>query len=104
MWQEAQLVAHHPKWPGIVGDSLTFAGAILLALEALFKPAEKVSIGRKATIINYFKYAENAEGQKLDLADVEREWTTLWTACNRAGAFALVIGFAFLLATRLFAE
>ena len=104
MWQETQLVAHHPKWPGIVGDSLTFLGSILLTLEALFRPAQNLSVDRKGTIVKYFKTAERADGEKLKPEDVKRGWEVLWTRCNRIGVVLLVIGFGFLLGVRLFAE
>jgi hypothetical protein len=105
MWQDAHsFLCQHPKFLGITGDSMTFAGSILLALEALFKEAQFVSINRKAKIVLRSKYAEDASGKPLDPSATEAKWRKLWIVVNRFGAFVLVGGFACLLANRIFAE
>ena len=105
MWQDVHsFICYCPKCLGITGDSLTFVSSFLLALEAVFKPSAKISIERKKAIVKHFPYADNRDGTKLDAADVERKWSKMWVWVNRIGAFGLVVGFAFLLASRVLAE
>ncbi len=101
MCQTAELFGIPAKVLGLTGDSLTFAGSLVLALEALFKQTERLSINRKRTIVKNFKYAEDAAGRNLTDAAVERKWFKLWVFVSRAGAIVLAVGFAFLLATRI---
>jgi hypothetical protein len=102
MWEGAQsILGLSSRTLGITGDSLTFAGSLVLALEALFKETERLSIDRKRTIVRNFKYAEDREGRDLTDEAVERKWFKLWVFASRMGAMVLALGFAFLLATRI---
>ena len=94
----------HKKAFGIAGDSITFFALILLSLEALFKQAEWLSVESKRTIVAYFKNAEDADGNKIDIPTVERHWRTLWTIAARCGTLFLALGFAILLALRIWSE
>jgi hypothetical protein len=89
---------------GIAGDSLTFAGALLLAAEALWKKTERIAIATKKTVIAYFPDAEDREGNPISANSVEQKWSNIWDFAAKAGAILLVIGFAFLLVCRIFAE
>jgi len=85
---------------GMIGDSLTFLAAFVLALEALFKPMERLSIARKEAILKRFKYIEGPKGEAVSRETVERKWQKLWIFGSRVGAILLCIGFGFLLLTR----
>lgn len=95
------LLGLSSRTSGILGDSLTFFAAFLLALEALFKPMERLSINRKQAIMKRFRYLEGPEGDPVTLENVETEWQKLWTLVSRCGAILLCLGFGFLLVTRL---
>ncbi|MGD0732387.1 MAG: hypothetical protein ABR956_14090 [Terracidiphilus sp.] len=105
MWEGAHaLLTEHRKALGIVGDSLTFAGSLLLALEALLRKTERISVDRKKTIVKHFKYAEDRQGEPVSPEAVERKWLKLWEVASKTGTIVLALGFAFLLAHRIFVE
>ncbi len=99
-----RLFALHPKAIGIIGDSLTFVGSVLLSLEALFKQTERLSVDTKKTIVKFFPSAEELEGDAVDPELVEKKWLKLWGWASKAGTILLAAGFAFLLLGRIFAE
>jgi hypothetical protein len=102
-WIHACITSHHKAF-GIAGDSITFFASILLSLEALFKQAEWLSVESKRTIVAYFKNAEDADGNKIDIPTVESHWRALWTIAARVGTLFLALGFAILLALRIWSE
>jgi len=94
----------HRKGFEILGDSLTFAGSLLLAAEALWKKTERIAIARKTTIVNFFPTLQDAQGKPDTPEAVERRWFTLWTVFAKFGACILTAGFAVLLAIRILVE
>jgi hypothetical protein len=105
MWDGVHaLLTQHPKALGVLGDSLTFLGSLLLALEALLKQTERISIDRKRTIVSHFKHAVDVRGNPIDPQAVEQKWLKLWAFASKAGTIALALGFACLLVRRIFVE
>jgi len=102
MWESAHaLLTEHPKALGVIGDSLTFTGGLLLAAEALWKKTERIAIATKETIVKYFPRAEDEQGNPISPTSVEQRWLSLWNFASKAGAITLAVGFAFLLAHRI---
>jgi len=106
MWESAHaLLTEHRKAIGVLGDSLTFAGSLLMAAEALWKKTERIAIGTKKTIVKYFPTAEDEQGKPVSPTSVEERWLSLWNFASKAGVMMVAAGFAFLLAHRiLFAD
>jgi hypothetical protein len=105
MWEGTQsFFVQHPKALGIAGDSVTFAGSLILSLEALFKKAERVSIDRKRKIIALSPYAETSSGTPLSAEAVEAKWLQIWAFASKLGTIVLTFGFLCLLLSRIFAE
>jgi len=98
------LVSAHRRCVGIAGDSLTFFGGLLLALEALGKKRERISIATKRTIARYFPRAEDESGKSINPEKTEEEWVNRWHLVAQAGAVTLAAGFFLLLLLRIFAE
>jgi hypothetical protein len=94
----------HPKALGLTGDSITFAASLVLSLEALLKETERISIESKKNIVKRFPYAEDKDEKKLDAEAVERKWLKLWMIASRVGTLLLALGFACLLASRVWSE
>jgi hypothetical protein len=105
MWENLQpfLVAHK-KGVGIFGDSITFAGSLILSCEALFKKTERVSIGRKRKLIEHTPYLKSRSGESVTNEQIENKWVDLWLFLSKAGILTLTLGFLALLLGRIFAE
>jgi hypothetical protein len=99
-----EFVVAHRKCLGISGDSLTFLGGLLLALEALWKKSERISIAVKKTTAKDFPHAEDAAGKSINPEDTEQKWVNRWHLISQLGAVAMAAGFFVLLLCRIFAE
>lgn len=99
-----EIVSHHVKAFGILGDSLTFFGGMLLALEALWKKTERTAIATKKTTASYFPEAQDQQGKPINPDDEEQKWFSRWNFASKAGTVIMAVGFLFLLVTRIFAE
>lgn len=105
MWFPLQeFVAVHHKGLGILGDSLTFLGGLLLAIEALWKRTERISIATVRTTARYFVQAEDKAGNKINPEKTEENWVNRWHHFAQAGAVAMAAGFLVLLLVRIFAD
>ena len=103
--QSAQtFVVEHRKCVGVFGDSLTFLGGVLLALEALWKKSERTSIAVKKTTAKYFPQAEDESGNTISPEAAEEKWVNRWHRVSQLGAIAMAAGFFLLLLCRIFAE
>ncbi len=100
---QAFVVAHR-KYLGISGDSLTFLGGLLLALEALWKKSERISIAVKTTTARYFPKAEDAAGKSISPETTEETWVNRWHLISQLGTIAMAAGFFLLLLCRIFAD
>ena len=99
-----ELVLAHRKCLGISGDSLTFLGGLLLALEALGKKNERISIAIVRTTAKYFVQAEDEDGRKVSPEAAEEAWVKRWHLIAQLGASAMAAGFLLLLVLRIFAD
>ena len=96
------LLTGDPKALGLVGDSITFAGSLLLAAEALWKKTERTAIATRKAVVEHFPGAEDRDGNPLDVSAVQEAWLDQAKLYQvEAGALGLAIGFAFLLLSRL---
>lgn len=99
-----EFVFAHRRCLGITGDSLTFLGGMLLALEALLKRRERTSIATKRTIAKFFPDAEDESGKSINPEKTEEKWVNRWHWVAQVGTVALAAGFLVLLLLRIFAE
>ena len=99
-----EFVVAHRRCIGIAGDSLTFLGGLLLALEALGKKREWISIATKRTVARYFPRAEDESGKSINPVKTEEDWVDRWHLIAQIGAVTLAAGFLLLLLLRIFAE
>lgn len=104
LWGAAGVLHAQHKTFGVIGDSLTFVGGLLLAAEVLFRKTEHTAIAAKDTIVKYFPDAQDADGKPISPSDEEKRWAARWDLCSRIGVVALATGFACLLLVRIFAE
>ena len=105
MWLPLQeFVTGHHKGLGILGDSLTFFGGLLLALEALWKKRERTSIATKKTTAKFFPQAEDESGKSINPEYTEEQWVNRWHWIAQAGTVAMAAGFFVLLLLRIIAE
>lgn len=99
-----EFAVAHRRSLGITGDSLTFVGGLLLAIEALWKRTERISIATVRTTAKYFVQAEDKAGNKINPEKTEEAWVNLWHRISQVGAIVMACGFLFLLFCRIFAE
>jgi hypothetical protein len=99
-----EFVFAHRRCLGITGDSLTFLGGILLALEALWKKRERTSIATKKTTAKFFPGAEDESGKSINPEQTEEKWVNRWHWIAQVGTVAVAAGFFVLLLLRIFAE
>ena len=99
-----EFAVAHRKCLGVAGDGLTFAGGVLLALEALGKKSERISIATVKTTAKYFVQAEDKAGNKINPQATEEAWVNRWHRAAQFGAVAMAAGFLFLLFLRIFAD
>lgn len=102
MWESIHaLLIGHPKALGVLGDSFTFIGSLLMAAEALWKKTERIAIATKKTIVKYFPTAEDEKGKPVSPTVVEEKWSNRWNVASKSGVIVLAAGFALLLAHRI---
>jgi hypothetical protein len=95
----------HPKVLGISGDSLTFAGSISLAIDALFKKADQAYLAAARMIRRDFgRAAQTGDGSALDPEKEEQKSMDKAVRYAKIGAGLLAFGFALLLWGRILSE
>jgi hypothetical protein len=100
-----EVLKYHSKAIGITGASLTLAGGISLAIDALFKKREQIELAAAKLIKKDFPtVAQDAAGRQLDPHRIEQASIDKMVRFAKIGACLLVIGFAFLLLSRILAE
>jgi hypothetical protein len=105
MWESLpQLLLAHTKAVGIIGDSITFAGSLILALEAIFKKKERVSVKNKRNLLKHTPYLKSRSGESVTNEQIEDNWIDFWSHLSMAGIITLTLGFLALLLGRIFAE
>jgi hypothetical protein len=105
MWESLpQFLLAHKKAVGIIGDSITFAGSLILALEAFFKKKERVSVKNKRNLLKHTPYLKSSSGEQVTDEQIENKWIDLWLRLSKIGIFTLTAGFLALLLGRIFAE
>ena len=86
---------------GIWGDSLTFAGGLLLSAEALFKKKDRLTIAIKGTVSRLFPGAEDKVGKTVSQSDEEKKQLNRWDLVAKVGTGMLTVGFLVLLLLRI---
>ena len=86
---------------GIWGDSLTFAGGLLLSAEALFKKKDRLAIAIKTTVATLLPGAEEKSGNTVSPSDEEKKQLNRWDLVAKAGIGMLTVGFLVLLLLRI---
>jgi hypothetical protein len=86
---------------GIWGDSLTFAGGLLLSAEALFKKKDLLTIAIKGNVARLFPGAEDKGGKTVSQSDEEKKQLNRWDLITKAGIGMLTVGFLVLLLLRI---
>lgn len=105
MWQEIRpFLLAHKKAVGILGDSITFIGSLILSAEALFKKTQIISTARKRKLIARTPHLKSLSGQLVTDGQVENEWVNLWVLLAKIGILILTLGFLVLLLGRIFTE
>lgn len=105
MWESlVQFLAAHKKGVGVFGDSITFAGSLVLSLEALCKKTERISTERKKKLLERTPYLKSKTGENVSVEMIENKWDALWTLLAKWGIVILTAGFLVLLLGRLFTE
>lgn len=100
----SELVQAWKRAFGIFGDSLTFLGGLLLALEALYKKSDRQAIEDRQSILDLFPTAQDENGNPLSISDLDKSLVSRWQAIARLGVVIMVLGFLCLLLLRIFAE
>ena len=96
-----EYIHNHHRCVGIWGDSLTFAGGLLLSAEALFKKKDRLTIAVKGAVATFFPGAEGKSGTKVSITDTEEKQLNRWALVAKAGTGMLTIGFLILLLLRI---
>jgi hypothetical protein len=96
-----EFIHNHHRTVGIWGDSLTFAGGMLLSAEALFKKKDRLVIAVKGAVATFFPGAENKSGKKVSVSSTEEKQLNRWAFVAKAGTGMLTIGFLILLLLRI---
>jgi hypothetical protein len=100
-----EVLKCHSKAIGITGDSLTLAGGISVAIDALFKKREQIGLASAKRIREDFgTAAQDAAGRQLNPHRIEQASIDKMVLYAKIGACLLVIGFFFLLLSRVLAE
>jgi hypothetical protein len=99
--QLLEFIHTNHRCVGIWGDSLTFAGGLLLSAEALFKKKDRLTIAVKGTVATFFPGAEDNSGKKVSPTDTEKKQLNRWDLVAKAGIGMLTVGFLVLLLVRI---